>query len=36
MYRSTLLKPSHYAGSWTIPEQDQHNDLREVNKLGYA
>jgi hypothetical protein len=36
MYRSTILKPSHYAGQWVIPEKDQHNDLRQVNLLGYA
>jgi len=36
LYRSTLLSPSHYAGKWIIPEKDQHNDLREVNLLGYA
>jgi hypothetical protein len=36
MYRSTLLKPSHYSGLWTIPEKDQHNDLRAVTLLGYA
>ena len=36
MYRSTVLKPSHYAGQWMIPEKDQHNDLRAVNILGYA
>jgi hypothetical protein len=36
MYRSTFLSPSHYAGKWVIPERDQHNDLREVNLLGYA
>ena len=35
MYRSTLLKPSHYAGQWVIPDQDQRNDLRSVNQLGY-
>jgi hypothetical protein len=35
MYRGTLLKPSHYAGKWIIPEQDQRNDLQQVNLLGY-
>jgi hypothetical protein len=36
MYRSTLLSPSHYAGKWVIPDQDQRNDLQQVNLLGYA
>ena len=36
MYRSTLLKPSHYAGQWVVPDRDQRNDLQVVNLLGYA
>jgi hypothetical protein len=35
MYRSTLLKPTHYAGQWIVLEKDQHNDLQMVNLLGY-
>jgi hypothetical protein len=34
MYRSTFLAPSHYAGKWIIPEEDQHYDLKAVNLLG--
>ena len=36
MYRSTFLAPTHYAGKWIIPEEDQRNDLKAVNALGYA
>jgi hypothetical protein len=36
MYRSTFLAPSHYAGKWIIPDEDQRNKLVAVNKLGYA
>jgi hypothetical protein len=36
MYRSTLLKSTHYAGQWVVPEKDQRNDLQVVNLLGYA
>jgi hypothetical protein len=35
MFRSTLLAPSHYAGKWIIPDEDQRNDLKAVNSLGY-
>jgi hypothetical protein len=35
MYRSTLLSPSHYAGRWVIPDQDQRKPLQQVNLLGY-
>lgn len=35
MYRSTLLAPSHYAGRWAIPNEDQRNDLAVINQLGY-
>ena len=30
MYRSTLLKPSHYAGQWIVPDQDQRKTFRLV------
>jgi hypothetical protein len=36
MFRSTFLAPSHYAGKWIIPDEDQRNDLKAVNALGYA
>jgi hypothetical protein len=36
MFRSTFLSPSHYAGKWVIPDEDQHHDLKVVNQLGYA
>jgi hypothetical protein len=36
MHRSTFLAPFHYAGKWTIPDDDQRNKLSVVNKLGYA
>jgi hypothetical protein len=36
MFRSTFLAPSHYAGKWIIPDEDQHYDLAAVNALGYA
>lgn len=36
MSRSTFLAPSHYAGKWVIPEEEQRNDLKAVNLLGYA
>jgi hypothetical protein len=36
MFRRTILAPSHYAGKWIIPEEDQHYDLKAVNLLGYA
>ncbi len=36
MFRSTFLAPSHYAGKWVIPDEDQHYDLAAVNALGYA
>jgi hypothetical protein len=36
MYRSTLLAPSHYAGRWAIPNEDQRNDLKAINALGQA
>ncbi len=36
MYQSTFLAPSHYAGKWIIPEEEQRNDLAAVNTLGYA
>jgi hypothetical protein len=36
MYRSTTLDPSHYAGRWAIPSEDQRNDLAAVNSLGQA
>jgi len=36
MHRSTFLAPSHYAGKWIIPEEEQRNDLAAVNALGYA
>ena len=36
MYRSTFLAPTHYAGKWTIPDEDQHYDLKAVNALGYS
>jgi hypothetical protein len=36
MFRSTLLAPSHYAGKWIIPDEDQHYDLKAVNALGIA
>src|SRR5260370_3453234 len=36
MFRSTFLAPSHYAGKWKIPDEDQRNDLKAVNALGYA
>jgi hypothetical protein len=36
MFRSTFLAPSHYAGKWAIPDDDQRNKLADVNKLGYA
>jgi hypothetical protein len=35
MYRSTLLKSTHYAGQWIVPDQNQRNDLQQVNLLGY-
>jgi hypothetical protein len=35
-FESTFLAPSHYAGKWVIPEEDQHYDLAAVNALGYA
>jgi hypothetical protein len=35
MYRSTFLSSSHYAGRWIIPSEDQRNDLKVVNQLGY-
>jgi hypothetical protein len=34
MFRSTFLDPSHYAGKWAVPVQDQRYGLREVNALG--
>jgi hypothetical protein len=34
MFRSTFLAPTHYAGKWIIPEEDQHYDLATVNLLG--
>jgi hypothetical protein len=34
VYRSTSLCPSHYAGKWLIPSDEQLNDLSEVNQLG--
>jgi hypothetical protein len=36
MFRSTFLAPSHYAGKWIIPDEEQRNDLAAVNDLGYA
>jgi hypothetical protein len=36
VFRSTFLAPSHYAGKWVIPDEDQHYDLKTVNALGYA
>jgi len=36
MFRSAFLAPSHYAGKWEIPAEDQRNDLKTVNLLGYA
>src|SRR6059036_3495895 len=36
MFRSTFLAPSHYAGKWVIPDEDQHYDLKAVNALGFA
>jgi hypothetical protein len=36
MYRSTFLAPSHYAGRWAIPNEEQRNGLQEINLLGYA
>jgi hypothetical protein len=36
MFRGTFLVPSHYAGKWLIPDEDQRNDLAAVNALGYA
>jgi len=36
MFRSTFLVPSHYAGKWLIPDEEQRNDLAAVNALGYA
>ena len=35
MFRRTTLSPSHYAGKWAIPEEEQRNDLKAVNQLGY-
>jgi hypothetical protein len=36
MFRSTFLAPTHYAGKWIIPDEDQRNELKAVNALGYA
>jgi hypothetical protein len=36
MFQSTFLAPSHYAGKWVIPEEDQHYDPAAVNAVGYA
>jgi hypothetical protein len=36
MFRSTFLAPTHYAGKWIIPDEDQHYDLKAVNALGRA
>jgi hypothetical protein len=36
VFRSTFLAPSHYAGKWIIPDEEQRNDLAAVNDLGYA
>jgi hypothetical protein len=36
MFRRTILAPTHYAGKWIIPEEEQHYDLKAVNLLGYA
>jgi len=33
-YRSTTLSPSHYAGKWVIPAEDERYDLNVVNPLG--
>jgi len=35
MSRVILLDPSHWAGKWIVPKEDQHYDLKTVNKLGY-
>ncbi|WP_348269496.1 hypothetical protein P8936_12325 [Edaphobacter paludis] len=35
MSRVILLDPSHWAGKWTAPDEDQHYDLKTVNLLGY-
>jgi hypothetical protein len=35
MFQSTFLAPSHYAGKWFVPEEDQHYDLAAVNAVGY-
>jgi DNA polymerase (family 10) len=36
MFRSTFLAPSHYAGKWIVPAEEQRNDLAAVNQLGYV
>ena len=36
MFRSTSLTPSHYAGKWAIPAEDQRIDLAVTNKLAIA
>jgi hypothetical protein len=36
MFRSTFLAPSHYAGKWAVPAEDQRYDLAEVNVLAQA
>ena len=33
--RRTSLSADHYAGKWTVPEEDQRNDLDTINQLGY-
>jgi hypothetical protein len=35
MSRVILLDPSHWAGKWTAPDEDQHYNLKVVNQLGY-
>ena len=35
LFRSTSLSPSHYAGKWVIPTEQDRNDLKVINKIGY-